>query len=69
MYSFHCKNKCINELAKIMIKNFGLDIEPIYEEPRPGDAMFAQAEISKAKEILNFRASRDIEIELKNIFT
>ena len=59
----------INELAKIMIKNFGLDIEPIYEEPRPGDAMFAQAEISKAKEILNFRTSRDLEIELKNIFT
>jgi len=59
----------INELAKIMIKNFGLDIEPIYETPRPGDAMFAQAEISKAKEILNFRTSRDLEIELKNIFT
>ena len=52
-----------------MIKNFGLDIEPIYEDARPGDAMFAHADVSKAKEILNFRASQDLKTELKNMFT
>lgn len=52
-----------------MIKNFGLDIEPIYEDARPGDAMFAHADVSKAKEILNFTASQDLKTELKNMFT
>ena len=59
----------INELAKIMINNFGLDIDPIYEDARPGDAMFAHADVSKASEILNFRTSKDLETELKNMFT
>ena len=52
-----------------MINNFGLDIEPIYEDPRPADPMFAHADVSKAKEILNFRASKDLQVELKNVFT
>ncbi|HEU5172554.1 MAG TPA: GDP-mannose 4,6-dehydratase, partial [Nitrososphaeraceae archaeon] len=63
------KQISINELAKIMINNFGLDIEPIYEDTRPADPMIAYADVSKAKEILNFRASKDLAVELKNMFT
>ena len=63
------KQVSINELAKIMIKNFGLDIMPIYEDARQADPMVVYADVSKANEILNFRASKDLGVELKNMFT
>jgi len=39
----------INELAKLTIKLFGDSIEPIHEEPRPGDIRHSLADISRPK--------------------
>jgi len=39
----------INEVAKLIIKLVGNDVEPIYQPPRPGDVRHSLADISKAK--------------------
>jgi UDP-glucose 4-epimerase len=58
----------INELAKKMIRIFGLDnIEPIYREEKKGDILFSLADISRLKHILKTEAKTNIEDELKKI--
>ncbi|RLC61307.1 MAG: GDP-mannose 4,6-dehydratase [Chloroflexi bacterium] len=41
----------IDELARLIASIMGKDIEPIYEEPRPGDVKHSLADVSKAKTI------------------
>jgi len=43
------ENVSINELAKLTIKLFGDSIEPIHEEPRPGDIRHSLADISRPR--------------------
>jgi UDP-glucose 4-epimerase len=58
----------IKELAKKMIRIFGLDnTEPIYREEKKGDILFSLADISRLKHILKTEAKRNIEDELKKI--
>lgn len=45
----------INELASMVIKLSGLDLEPIYTEPRPGDIKHSYADITKIKSRLGFK--------------
>ena len=40
----------INKLARLINRLIGKDIEPIYQEPRPGDIRHSLADISKAKQ-------------------
>ncbi|MGA8849154.1 MAG: SDR family oxidoreductase [Dehalococcoidia bacterium] len=40
----------INRLAKLVIKLVGNSVEPIHEEPRPGDIRHSLADISKARQ-------------------
>lgn len=47
----------INDLAKIMIDIFGLDLETVYEDERKGDVKFAQVDISKAEESLGYAST------------
>ena len=58
----------INELAKIMIEMSGLNLKPIYEEPRKGDIKKSNADISKAKELLKWNTKITLEEGLKRIF-
>ena len=58
----------INELAKIMIEMSGLNLKPIYEEPRKGDIKKSNADISKAKELLKWNTKITLEEGLKKIF-
>lgn len=44
----------INELAKLITRIIGKDLDQIYDAPRSGDIMHSLADISKAREKLNF---------------
>ena len=58
----------ITELAEKMIKMSGLNLKPIYDEPRKGDIKKSNADISKAKEILKWNTKITLEEGLKKIF-
>lgn len=58
----------INELAEIMIKMSGLDVEPIYVEQRKGDIKKSNADISKAKNLLKWEPKITLEEGLETIF-
>jgi UDP-glucose 4-epimerase len=51
----------INELAKNMVKIFGLDLEPEYGPEREGDVKFAQVDISRAKDALGYSPAGKLE--------
>jgi Nucleoside-diphosphate-sugar epimerases len=52
------KSTTVNQLVDIINQVLGMDTEPIYEEPRPGDVKHSLAEVSKAKS-LGFNPSAD----------
>jgi UDP-glucose 4-epimerase len=58
----------VNELAEIMIRLSGLSIKPVYEKPRKGDIQKSQADISLAKELINWKPKTTLEDGLKQIF-
>jgi nucleoside-diphosphate-sugar epimerase len=45
----------LNELLRVMNKICGTNAEPIYKEPRAGDVRDSQADISKAKALLDYK--------------
>jgi nucleoside-diphosphate-sugar epimerase len=44
----------INELVDTLNDVLGTDIDPVYDDPRPGDVRHSHADISKAKELLSY---------------
>ena len=54
-------NKLVRELNKILNTN----IEPIYTDPQPGDVKHSLADISKAKELLNYEVKVDFKEGLR----
>jgi len=46
----------INELAHLIIREAGLDLEPVYAPPREGDIKHSYADVSHAAEKLGFKA-------------
>lgn len=58
----------VRELAEIMINLSGLSIKPIYEKPREGDIEKSQADISLAKNLINWEPKTTLEEGLKKIF-
>lgn len=58
----------IRDLAKMMIKIFDLDLEPVFAEPRRGDIVNSLAKISRLETILGFVPSHEIEPSLKQMF-
>lgn len=61
------KRISIRELAELMIKLFGLNLEPVYGPPRRGDIMHSYADISRAKRILGWHPSISLEEGLKKL--
>ena len=51
----------INELVETLNDALGTDIDPVYDDPRPGDVRHSMADISKAQELLGYEP--DIEFE------
>lgn len=45
------KRIAVNELARLVINIMGKNLEPIYQEPRPGDIKHSLADICKAKNL------------------
>ena len=58
----------INELAEIMIEMSELDLKPIYDEPRKGDIKKSNADITKAKKLLNWIPGITLQEGLEKIF-
>lgn len=44
----------VNELVKSLNDLHGTNIEPIYDDPRPGDVRHSHADISKAQDLLGY---------------
>ena len=69
---FNCgfgKPITINYLAEQIIDLFGKNFKPIYKEKREGDIKDSYADISKAKNLLNFEPKIDLREGLKEIIS
>jgi nucleoside-diphosphate-sugar epimerase len=44
----------VNELVETLNDQLGTDIDPIYDDPRPGDVRHSHADISKAESLLGY---------------
>ncbi len=53
--------KSLNELAEIICKLAGKDLEPTHSPPRKGDVRDSQADISRAKELLGYSPNVSFE--------
>jgi len=58
----------VKELAEIMIRLSGLSLEPTYEQAREGDIEKSQADISLAKNLINWVPNTTLEEGLEKIF-
>jgi UDP-glucose 4-epimerase len=58
----------VKELAEIMIRLSGLSLNPIYEKTREGDITKSQADITLAKNLINWEPKTNLEEGLKKIF-
>lgn len=61
------KSTSINELARIMIRLYGYDMDPIYEKERKGDIKYALVDVNKAKETLGFASTESVESSLRQL--
>jgi len=59
----------IVDLANIMIKIFGENIEPIFQEPLEGDVKISQADIELTNKMLNWKSTINLEEGLKKFIT
>ena len=57
----------IDDLARKMIRIFGLELQPIYQNAKEGDVADSYADIKKSKEILRFAANKDFDEGLREI--
>ncbi len=55
----------LNELFKAMRSIVGADVEPVYADPRAGDVRHSQADITKAREMLDYAPSVSFEDGLR----
>lgn len=59
----------INELAELIISEFGLNLKPIHGPPLPGDVHTTKADISLAKKLLGWEPKVDIKEWLKEVIS
>jgi UDP-glucose 4-epimerase len=58
------KNIAINELARLVIRLMGNNVEPVHKAPRPGDVRHSLADISRAK-AFGYRPAYSLEEGLR----
>jgi nucleoside-diphosphate-sugar epimerase len=51
----------VNELVEMLNELLDTDIDPIYDDPRPGDIRHSHADISKARELLGYEPEVEFE--------
>lgn len=51
----------VNELVETLNEKLGTEIDPIYDDPRPGDVRHSTADISKARKQLGYEPAVDFE--------
>jgi UDP-N-acetylglucosamine/UDP-N-acetyl-alpha-D-glucosaminouronate 4-epimerase len=51
----------LNGLVRLLAEIIGSDVEPVYEEARPGEVRHSQADVSRAREALGFEPAITIE--------
>ncbi len=54
IYNIGNERSTISDLANLMIKNLGKNIEMIFKERKPGEIIHSEASIHKAKENLEY---------------
>jgi UDP-glucose 4-epimerase len=59
----------VNELADIIVAEFGLNVKPIHGPALPGDVHTTKADISQAKKLLNWEPKIGIREWLKEIIS
>jgi nucleoside-diphosphate-sugar epimerase len=59
----------IKDLARLMIKIFRSDLDPIFLETKKEEIVNSYADITKSKEQLGFCAAEDINLALKQILS
>lgn len=55
----------LNQLFRAMRDLIGVEVEPTYSDPRPGDVRHSQADISKARRLLGYEPTIDFEEGLR----
>jgi len=63
------KRISINELAKLVMRIIGRDLDVVYNDPQPGDIRDSLADISKAKEELGYEPRFDLTKGLEETLT
>ena len=56
----------VNELVEILNDLLGMDIDPVHDDPRPGDVRHSHADISKARKLLGYEPHIGFEKGLEN---
>lgn len=62
------RSTSLRDLARIMIRLSGKPLEPQYDDPRPGDAKWSTADISKATRLLRWKPATSVEEGLRILF-
>ena len=44
----------VNELVETLNDHLGMDLDPIHDDPRPGDVRHSHADVSKAADLLGY---------------
>jgi UDP-glucose 4-epimerase len=55
----------LNQLHRLILDLIGTEIEPTYQEPRPGEVRHSQADVTKAHEALGFQPKVSLEEGLR----
>ena len=54
-FNMACGNRItVNKLVETLNRKLDTDLDPIYDDPRPGDVRHSAADISKARELLGY---------------
>jgi len=59
------KQISINDLVKRINEILGKNIKPVYEDPKPGDPRYSEADISEAKRVLGYEPRYSFDEGLK----
>ena len=62
------RSTSLADLARMMIRLSGRNMEPLYENPRPGDAKISTADISKSARLLGWKPKMSLEDGLRTLF-
>lgn len=57
----------LNQLVEMINKHLGKNLQPVYQEERPGDIKHSLADISKAKKLINYKPMVKFEDGLKKL--